>query len=202
MKKTFDSSLIAKFFAETAMGKTVKRSGFSLLGISQTESLGEHIYRTAQIAYVLAYFEGANPEKAAAIALFHDNGEFRIGDQNKISARYINKKKAELEALTEQLTNLPVELRARISSLFSHFEERDTLEGIVARDADLIETALSAKAHVEQGYASAQNWIDNVSKALETQSAKEILNHINTQENFVNSWWQGLKKMTFEKLEK
>jgi putative hydrolase of HD superfamily len=202
MKNSFDPAQIAKFFSETNMGKIIKRSGFGLAGVTQAESLGEHIFRAAQIAYVLAFLEGANPEKAASIVLFHDNGEFRIGDQNKISARYSNKNQAELLALTEQLNQLPSPLKDQILKLFSEFENRNTPEGVVAKDAEWLETAITAKSYVEQGHRGAQNWIDNISQALETDSAKSILEYIKTQDDFTNSWWQGLKKMTFERLQK
>lgn len=200
MNKPIDLAKISMFFSETNMGKIIKRSGFGLVGVTQAESLGEHIFRAAQIAYVLAFLEGANPEKAASIVLFHDNGEFRIGDHNKITSRYIDAKQAELEAIIEQMNQLPNDLSQRILGLFDEFETRGTLEGIVARDADWLENALTAKVFVEQGYKGAQNWIDNISKALETESAKTLLEYVKTQDDFVNSWWHGLKKMTFKKL--
>ena len=61
---------VAKYFYELGQLKRVKRSGWWLAGLRDPESVAEHAFRTAAIAYVLAAMEGANPEKAAALALF------------------------------------------------------------------------------------------------------------------------------------
>ena len=153
--------------------------------------------RAAQIAYVLAYLENVDPEKTACIVLFHDNGEVRIGDQNKVSARYYNTKQAEKDAYVEQMQNLPEELATKLSSYFLEFEQRESKEAIIAKDADYLETAITAKELLEQGGSKGLNdWIENVKKALKTDSAKKILGYIIEQDDFTNDWWQGLKKLS------
>jgi len=200
MKK--DTSSIAKFFSELGVSRRYQRSGPKLSGVKNSENIAEHVFRAAQIAYVLAYLEEVDPEKTASMVLFHDNGELRVGDQNKVSARYFDISKTEKHAFDEQIYNLPESLAQRIGRLYSQFESRNTKEGIVARDADWLETAITAKEYLELGYKGQQNWIDNVRKALETKSAKELLRYIEKQKDFTNSWWQGLKKMTYRKLAK
>ena len=79
-------------------------------------------------------------------------------------------------------------------------ENRNTKEGIVAKDADWLELAFQAKQYIDQGHLAAQNWIDNVEKALETDSAKELLKEM--QKTNFTDWLIGLKKMTYKKLEK
>lgn len=59
---------------------------------------------------------------------------------------------------------------------------------------------MQAKILVEQGFVGAEDWINNVEKALETESAKKILAEIRGMKDFTNCWWQGLKKMTYKKL--
>lgn len=78
--------------------------------------------------------------------------------------------------------------------------ERNTKEGIIAKDADWLEQAIQAKVYMETGYKGAEDIINNVGAALETDSAKEILAEIRKNPDFLNSWWQGLKKMTYQKL--
>lgn len=194
---------IAKFFAEIGILKRFSRSGCKLAGIKEEEFIGLHVVRAAQIAYILAQLEGANPEKTACIALFHDNGEIRVGDQNKVSARYFDISQAEKKAYLEQIADLPSITQQKLKQYFNEFEKRNTKEGVVAKDADWLETAISAKEYLEKGAPKfMQKWIDNVKKALETLSAKKILEIIEKQEDFTNSWWQGLKKMTYKKLYK
>jgi 5'-deoxynucleotidase YfbR-like HD superfamily hydrolase len=193
---------LVKFMSETGMLARCTRKGPTIAGVTEPEFLSGHIARTAQIAYVLAYLENLNPEKVACIALFHDNGEIRVNDQTKIGSRYYDAHSVEKAALTEQVSFLPDNLAHTINKYFAEFEQRDTKEGIVAKDADWLATALFAKEMVERGYKGMQKWIDNVEKALETDSAKEILAYIMNMDDFTNYWWQGLKKMTYKKLTK
>jgi len=194
---------IIKYFSELFMLKRIQRSGWKLSGVSNSfnESIGEHEIVTAKIAYVLGQMEGANPEKCAMIALFHDDGEIRIGDQHKVAARYFRFGEAEADALKEQVAGLPGDLAERIIDLVSQKEKRNTQEGIVVQDADWLECALQAKIYLEQGFKGCQDWINNVERALETKSAKGILAEIKKTDDFTNSWWEGLKKMTYKKLE-
>lgn len=195
---------IIKYFSEIFMLKRQKRSGFKLAGVPEVlcDSLGEHEIVQAKIAYVLALMEGADPAKCALISIFHDDGEIRIGDQHKVASRYFDRKEAEDAALHEQLQNLPGDSENVIFSMIEEEGKRNTKEGIIARDADWLEAALQAKIFIEQGYSGAEDWINNVEKALETKSAKEILAKIRQTKDFTNVWWQGLKKMTYKKLEK
>lgn len=193
---------ITRFFAEIGNLRRVRRSGFTLAGVDSPETIAEHVVRAAQIAYILAFLEEANPEKTAAMVLFHDNGEIRVGDQHKVASRYFDISEAERKAFEEQMANLPGELQKRIISLRTEHEKRQTKEGIVARDADWLETAIEAKEYEEQGFKIMRKWMANVKKALETESAKKLLEYIEKEKDFLNSWWQGLKKMTYRKLYK
>lgn len=192
---------ISKFFSEIGFLKRYKTSGFYLVGVENPPTVAEHSYRAAIIGAVLAEMEGVSPEKVAFILLFHDTAEARIGDQNKVSARYFKKNEAEEKAGVEQVQDLPAGLASKILTGRKELDERNTKEGIVAKDTDWLEQAITAKELVEKGYKGAQNWIDNVEKALETESAKEILKQVQNDKDFTNSWWQGLKKMTYKKLD-
>jgi putative hydrolase of HD superfamily len=191
---------IKKFLSEAQMLKRLEHIGFKLAGVGNPDTLAEHALISAQIAFILAELEGADSLKAAAICIFHDNHEARTGDHNKVSARYINTNEAEKEAEIEQLKNLPENIASKVGSLLDEKRNRDTLEGIIAQDADWLEVAIQAKVFIEQGYKGCEDWIKNVEAALETESAKKILLSIKEDVDFTNSWWQGLKKMTYKKL--
>jgi putative hydrolase of HD superfamily len=191
-----DITKISKYFAEIGVLKHLPKMGMLVTGTMGEGMVAQHVTRAAQIAYVLAYLEGADPEKTASIVLFHDNGEVRIGDQNKIAARYYNTAEAETTAYLEQVQNLPTELATKLADYFLEFEKRESKEAIVAKDADYLETAITAKELIEQGQSKGlQNWVDNVRNALRTESAKKLLDYIVEQGDFTNAWWQGLKKV-------
>lgn len=71
--------------------------------------------------------------------------------------------------------------------MFEQYEDRTTLEGMIAKDADYLEQAFQGKIFVETGYHVAQNWIDNVGKALKTESAKQVWKTMT--ESHSTDWW-------------
>ncbi len=178
--------------------KRQRHTGFNFVGVKNPHSIAEHALRAAQIGYILAVLEEANPEKTASMLIIHDNGEVRVGDQNKIAARYFSTKKAEKKAFEDQIKNLGQEIEKKWQKYFDEFEQRNTKEGLIAKDADWLETAFQAKEYQDLGYPAVGDWIDNVEKALETESAKKIIKEM--KKTGFTDWWQGLKKMTYKKL--
>ena len=59
----------------------------------------------------------------------------------------------------------------------------------------MLELAITAKENIEKGYSYAQDWINNISKALLTESGKKLLNELKNADS--NKWWQGLKKLKY-----
>lgn len=127
--------------------------------------------------------------------VWHDLAEVRIGDHHKIAARYVrNKREIEDEVMADQLAGL--DFGEDIAGLFSQYEDRSTLEGSIAKDADYLEQAFQGKIFVETGYHVAQNWIDNVGKALRTESAKAVWREMCASHS--TDWWL---KTTLKRLE-
>ena len=195
-----DKEKIVKFLSEIQMLKRVKHEGVRLAGVNEPDSIAEHSCLCAQIAFLLGKLEGANAEKCAMICLFHDNEEARIGDHHKVASRYCNTKEIERAAEKDHFSLFPSPLNEELFSLQEEKRNRNTKEGIIAQDADWLEVAIQAKIYLEQGHKGCQAFLDNVEKALETKSAKEILKDIISGDDFTNCWWKELQKMTYEKL--
>jgi len=190
---------IVNFIFELNQLKRLRHSGWQLAGIKNPDTVAEHSLRAAQIGYILAIMEGdVNPDKVATMLVIHDNAETRIGDQNKVSARYYSNGEPEEKAFIDQLDNLGEKIKIKWMKYFNEYEKRNTKEGIIAKDADWLEQAFQAKEYVDLGYVSAQDWIDNVEKAVETESAKKIIREMNKTK--FTDWWKDLKKMTYKKL--
>ncbi|MFA6528651.1 MAG: HD domain-containing protein [Candidatus Gracilibacteria bacterium] len=166
---------ITNFIFELANLKKFKHCGIKFAGVKDPDSLAEHALRASQIAYILADLEKANPEKCALMAMIHDNGEIRVGDQHKISRRYFDVKPFEKKAFMDQTKNLPTKTGSVFANLYEEFDAQKTKESHIARDSDMLETAFQAKEYLDNGYEKAQLWIDNVKKHLRTESAKKIL---------------------------
>ena len=125
--------------------------------------------------------------------LLHDNVETRIGDTNKIAARYFDYKAAENIVYEDQIKNFPEDIKKELQLIYKEIKENKTKEAIIAKDADLLECAIQAKEYLELGYKSMQDWIDNIKKRLKTETAKRMLKAM--EETHPESWWEGIKKI-------
>jgi putative hydrolase of HD superfamily len=155
--------------------------------------VAEHSWRTAVIGYILAKMENyPNPYEVSTICVFHDIAESRIGDLHRVAKRYVkvDKEKA-IKEQTQQLGETGEEI-AKLS-LRSSYKDLNDKAGIIARDADLVEQAISAYELVRKGYKSAEEWIENVKKNIKTKSAKELLNEMEKKQVDPFFWWEGLK---------
>ena len=182
---------IAKFLYEIGQLKRVKRSGWWIAGVKDPESVAEHTFRTAAIAYLLARLEGADTGKAVLMALFHDLPETRTNDAHRIVRRYADWRDVDKKAIGEQSKRLPDEVANQVVSLFEEFEKEVSSEAKVVRDADLLECIVQAREYQALGYHDVADWILNARAALKTKSAKKIAAECLKTEP--KDWWQGLK---------
>jgi putative hydrolase of HD superfamily len=182
---------ILNFVFELGQLRRIKHEGWRVIGIANPESVAEHTLRAAQIGFILAKLENySHPEQVCTMVVFHDIAEARVGDIHKLAQRYITVEEA--RAAQEQLENLD-ELGDRIFDLWNQVETRNSAAGIIAKDADLLEQAVMAKEYLEKGYGAAQRWIDNVSKALQTDAAKQLLATLETVNSY--DWCLKIKSM-------
>ena len=80
---------VASNLFEMCMLKNARRTGWWIAGVKDPESIAEHSFRASVLATVLAAMEGADPARAAQLAIFHDTQETRIGDIPYIGRRYL-----------------------------------------------------------------------------------------------------------------
>lgn len=183
---------LSNFFHELSVLKILPRAGSFIAGIKNPDTVGEHVFRATQIAFVLAEMEGGNGEHSAFLVAIHDNGEARVGDHHKIMSRYISgKKDFEQRAFFDQLNGLPEKVSRKYQDAFQEFECAQTIESICAKDADLLECAFQAKEFLDQGYSGKQNWLNNIEGALKTETAKNIFQEMKSGSSM--DWWKNLK---------
>ena len=194
MSVKVDDQALISFFFEVGQLKREPRTGWLLLGIKHPETVAEHTSRAVIIAYTLAKLEGADAQRAALIAAFHELPEARISDMHKMTQAYFpEKREREAAVLKDQLSLLPPEIAADLHALLDDFEHDTTPAHVVAKDADYLECILQAKEYRDQGYAGAQNWIDNATRCLKTGSAKRLAKLIAKTRS--TEWYEGLKRI-------
>ncbi len=174
---------LANFLFEVGMLKKTPRSGFQFLG-SGSESVAEHLYRSAIIGFTLAKLDGqVDTEKVLKLCLFHDIPEARTGDMNYVNKKYV--RVDEKKAVNDLAATLPFgnEYRETLED-FSKIKSR---EALIAHDADQLEMILALKEYKDLGNRNAEEWFPFAVRRLKTAAAKELAETIwNTDST---RWW-------------
>lgn len=164
---------LANLLHELGQLKRVRRSGWWLAGIDDPESVAEHTFRTAAIAFFLADLEGADPHRAAALALFHDLAETRLNDAHRLQRSYQPPGDAAARVLEDQLRGLPPGPRTRLRGLFEEQLKRRSIEARVAKDADRLECLVQALEYAAAGH-DVREWQRSSLAELATTSARRL----------------------------
>ena len=179
---------IARFLYEVGHLKHTPRSGWLLAGIDHPESVAEHSFRTAVIGYVLASLEGADPALTAAICLFHDLAETRLGDLPSVGKHYVSQQPAE-DVSQDQLRGVPTPLATRVLSLVSDYSQQGSAEAQLAKDADKLECLLQAREYQAQGNPDVEPWITTSAASIRSPSGKNLA--AACQQVSPGEWWRA-----------
>ena len=178
-------SAIMRFLFELGQLREVSRAGWEHIGPA-VEHVSDHTARAGQLAFILAVLEKhQNPHYVATLALFHDISESRIGDIDKIAARYV---KADHDSAVTDQTYEMGDCGEMICQMWREVDQRETQAGIIAKDADALEMAIMARELVVRGNLEAQAWIDAVETLLKTESAKRLFEALKTADP--HRWWK------------
>lgn len=167
---------LVNFLIEIGKLKGIKRRGWVLRGVKNPESIADHIFRTAIMAWIFSEQKELDAERVLKIALVHDLCEVYAGDttpydsllpKNKKELKKIMKtlprfsaaKKMELAdekyrrewaSLKKLTSKLPTKLKKEIIGLWLDYEEGLTKEGRLVRQVDRIEDLLQALEYWEK----------------------------------------------------
>lgn len=157
----------------------IKRSGWLSVGIRDCESVAEHSFRTAFIAYIIAIHEGLTKEMAKdalMLALLHDVHETRIGDLNALAKKYMK--------VDEEMAK-----KESLSIFEKNIIQNEKLAKIV-KDADLLEMFFQAKEYADEGNRYAEKWF--APEKLKTQTARKIYEKMRKRDS--RAWLLGAVK--------
>ncbi|MBI2515005.1 HD domain-containing protein [Candidatus Wolfebacteria bacterium] len=162
---------LVDFFIEIGKLKKMKRRGWVINQIRNPESIGDHIFRTTIMAWILGQKKGGlKIERILKMALVHDLCEIYAGDTTPYDSilpkdkkelknlmqtwpRFSDSKKKELalekhkkewQALVKLTSKLEPKLRQEIINLWLDYEEGLTKEGRFLHQADRSENLLQA----------------------------------------------------------
>ena len=191
MKSRADAySTLLDLIGEAGILKSVRRSGWWMIGIKNGESVAEHSFRTVLVGYILAKLEKIDPYPVVLMCLLNDLHEARINDLHKVGHRYIDFRAAEQKVSAEQLAPLPGGIGKELQGWVQEFSRQKTCASLVARDADLLECMIQGKEYAAQGHPRAIDWMKRPAYLLKTRSARTLARRLKTWKS--DRWWQSL----------
>ena len=195
-KKKPDAATAAlNLITEAGVLKSVRRSGWWMIGMTQAESVAEHSFRTGFIGYLLAKMEKVSPYAVVMMSLLNDLHETRINDLHKVGHRYIDFREAEQQVSEEQLQDLPKSMQDDLRGWSKELAAQKTKASLIARDADLLECMIQGKEYAEQGHPMAIEWMTRPAHLLRTSSGKKLYRKMKQKSWKTTDWWQGLLKL-------
>jgi len=170
---------IANFFFEIASMRRIKRA-YSQVIHEADDNISDHSFRVAVIGMILAKMEKCDTNKVLKMCLFHDVAEIRIGDANFINQQYSDLR--EEEAREDQMEDLPI--TDEVLEFLREFEQRESKESIVAKDADLLDQMVLQREYFHKDKQNHEIWQNHTEKSLKTESAKKLAQKIRTPNPF------------------
>ena len=151
--------------------KGVRRQGWVDRGVPRAESVADHSYRLALLAWAVARARGLDAGRAALIALVHDLAEAEIGDETPFDEALRGPKAGPVDpALFERLPapdparkaakhareRATIEALARVlgapvgeelRAAWAEYDARATAEARLVKELDRVETLLQAESY-------------------------------------------------------
>jgi len=161
---------LLNFFIETGKLKSKKRKGWIFRGVREPETIADHTFRMAIMAWILGEQKKFNINKLLKMSLIHDLCEVYAGDTTpydkllpkdkkkwkKITQewpRFTKKEKGKIfqekykkenQALERMILKLPPSLKKEIKNLWIDYEKGLTPEGRFVHQVDRVENLLQA----------------------------------------------------------
>ncbi len=167
---------LARLVALAGRLKRLKRTGWLDRGVppAQAESVADHCYRTALLAWLAAASDPAlDRDRVLKLALVHDLAEAITGDPapydpselppaSDRAARHAffrerhlrtpagaaAKRAAERDAIADMLAPLPATLSAELHTLWDEYESQTTSEARFVKEADRLEAFLQSREYL------------------------------------------------------
>ncbi len=162
------------FLFEAASLKNVPRSGWFKVGIENPESVAEHSFLSAVIAFFLGLREYGSMDEAckcSVLALFHDIHESRTLDIHHLARKYIQ---VDEEKALKDLLNFNE--GKYVKNLISRYSD-------IVHDADKIELFIQSRIYGLR-VEDAKVYGSNVK--VKTEAGKELLEKL---KNTDPRWW-------------
>lgn len=166
---------LLRFFRLAGRLKETARAGWGLRGIAKPESVADHSFRLALLAFVLAPRAGLDRERCVAMALAHDLAECVVGDITPYDGVSAEEKRRREEEAMRRLDALAA--GAGLLGLWAEYDAAATPEARFVKELDKLETALQADEYAASGAAAGdlREFRDNAERRVTTPLLRALL---------------------------
>ena len=166
--------------------KELKRTGWVQRNIENTESVADHSFMLAILAYVYSKKLGLDSEKAVKMALIHDicevySGDIadRVRDEDQIVPDS-QKRELERQGLRKLVSLLPEDMAKEIYELWEEFEYRQSEEAKLVKDLDKLEMCMQALEY-SRSYENLEEFFEDGKLHIKTPEIRKVFEKIYTE---------------------
>ncbi len=163
--------------------KELKRTGWIEKGVRDPESVADHSFMLAVLAYVYSKKLGLDTDKCVKMALLHDICEVYSGDiPDKVRDEDqpvpdSEKKKLEERGLKKMISLLPEDFAKEIYGLWKEFEARETKEARLVKDLDKLEMCMQAGEYSKK-YKNMEEFFEDGNLNIKTPEMRKLFERI------------------------
>ncbi|KAK7091801.1 5'-deoxynucleotidase HDDC2-like [Littorina saxatilis] len=179
-----DTAKLFEYMTLIGKLKRVKRTGWVCKGVTDPESVSDHMYRVAMTAFLAP--PPLNTDKCVKMALVHDMAECIVGDltpHDKVSKEEKHRKE---EEATKRMCSLVGEpLGPQLFSLWLEYERQETAESRFVKDLDRLEMVVQAFEYEQQEQRPGflQEFFDSTEGKFSTEAVQGWRQHLDTLRN-------------------
>jgi len=159
-----DADRVLECMAEMHTLTRLPRIGWIMAGVADPESVSDHCFETAIIAYILAQQldQPVDMGKVLAMALFHETGEVRLTDLPRRSSPYVKKFKHDAETLASQ--DILGGVAESVLPLLEEMHELKTVEARLVEAAEELQIITAAMYYAKEQNGDISEYRRDVAK--------------------------------------
>lgn len=189
-KKPAVKTALAKVLGELAHLNRLPRSDFFKAGVDEPVSIGAFSSLAAQLSFIVASGEGADPCRAASMTLFTMLPNARVGVVDYLARAFVKIGEVREKALKTQLDSWPTGVTDSLAGLMAESELRESPEARCAYEGYRLASAYFDAVYQRRGHPTKSAWISSARDIVETETGKAILSAI--EDGSFEDWWRDL----------
>ncbi len=145
--------------------KDTLREGWLRIGVEHPESVADHSYAVALLAWRMARQSGLDERRVLLMALLHDFHEARLGDIPRPDKLKLGQEAVEAAERETEAAQWPED--PEILDLLGELRRGESEEAKLVQAVDGLELLIQARRYAAEGHSQAQDFIDTFLRSPE-----------------------------------